>query len=131
MGWKDENETGAAAELAAVGRALREAHQSLVEQVRRDWERTHGRVAGPRALLELLLEEPFFAWLRPISRVMVEIDDLLEAEAPVDSIRIAGLRERLEALVTSPQYLDLLQRSPAAVMAHAGLRRALADLARR
>lgn len=130
MNRNDELENGAT-ELAALGRALRQAHQSLLEQVRRDWERTHGRVAGPAALLDLLLSEPYFAWLRPLSRIMAEIDDLLEARAAVDSIRIAGLRERLETVLTSEQYLDLLQRSPAVVMAHSGLRRALADLARR
>ncbi len=121
----------AAGQLAAVARALGAAHKILVDEVRRDYEREHGTVAGPGALLELLLTEPAFAWLRPISRIMAEVDALLDESEQIDSIRIAGLLERLEGVTASARYLDLLQRSPAAVMAHATLRRALIELARR
>lgn len=114
--------------LIEVNEALRGLHKLLIGSVRSEYEREHGPIAGSGALLRLLMEDPFFSWLRPMSKVMVEMDELLEEAMPLAPIRIAGLRERIEGMIASPRYLNLLQSSPEVVMGHTALRKALGEL---
>lgn len=114
--------------LIEVNDALRGLHKLLIGTVRSEYERAHGPIAGSGALLRLLMEDPFFSWLRPMSKAMVEMDELLEEALPLEPIRIAGLRERIEGMIASERYLNLLQSSPEVVMAHTALRKALGDL---
>jgi len=114
--------------LIEVNEALRGLHKLLIGTVRSEYERAHGPIAGSGALLRLLMEDPFFSWLRPMSKVMVEMDELLEETMPLEPIRIAGLRERIEGMIASERYLKLLQSSPDVVMGHTALRKALGEL---
>lgn len=114
--------------LIEVNEALRALHKLLIRTVRSEYERRHGPIGGSGALLRLLMEDPFFSWLRPMSKVMVEMDELLEEAMPLEPIRIAGLRERIEGMIATERYLSLLQSSPEIVMGHTALRKALGDL---
>lgn len=114
--------------LIEVNEAMRELHKLLIYTVRSEYEREHGPIAGSGALLRLLMEDPFFSWLRPMSKGMVEMDELLEEAMPLEPIRIAGLRERIEGMIASERYLKLLQSSPELVMSHTALRKALGEL---
>src|SRR5581483_2946287 len=114
--------------LDEVNLALRALHKLLIGTVRAEYERQHGPIPGPGALLRLLMEDPFFSWLRPMSQAMVEMDELAEKEAPPEPIRMAGLRERIEGMIATDRYLSLLQSSPEIVMAHTELRQALSAL---
>jgi hypothetical protein len=105
--------------------ALRALHKALIQVARSDYERTLGPIGGPGMLLRLLMEDPSFSWLRPMSRIMVEIDELLEEETPLQSIKMAGFRERIEGMISTEQYLATLQLSPDVVMLHTALRKAL------
>jgi hypothetical protein len=119
------------AALSEVAAALRPLHKALIDVTTVAWERTHGRVSGPGALFQLLVHEPFFAWLRPMSGLMADIDERLDEEGAVTT---DGIRPRVEALISegshpfAVRYLEILQEEPDVVMAHAALRRALANL---
>ncbi len=114
--------------LIEVNDALRGLHKVLIGTVRSEYEQEHGPIAGSGALLRLLMEDPFFSWLRPMSKVMVEMDELLDEAMPLEPIRIAGVRERIEGMIASERYLSLLQSSPEIVMGHTALRKALGEL---
>ncbi len=125
--------------LDQVAHALRPLHKALLEVVRLDWERTRGPIAGPVQLFQLLTHDPFFAWLRPLSGLMAEVDELYDQEEPIAPARVRALRELLEALVSDggntpaagsfvARYLAVLQAEPDVVLAHARLRRALDSL---
>lgn len=119
---------GARRRLNEVNLALRALHKLLIGTVRTEYERQHGPIGGPGALLHLLMEDPFFSWLRPMSQAMVEMDELDEEPSPPEPIRMAGLRERIEGMIASERYLSLLQSSPEIVIAHTALRQALGAL---
>jgi hypothetical protein len=57
-------------------------HKTLVNQVKSSYEAIHGPVAGPAALFRLLVDEPAFQWLRPLSETIVGIDEALEKSEP-------------------------------------------------
>jgi hypothetical protein len=122
--------------LDDVARALRPLHKALVDVVRADYERHHGRVAGPVRLFQLLTSDPYFAWLHPMSALMAEVDELYDRKEPIAPDEVAAVRATLESLVgnrgqePSPdsfvsRYLEILQNHPEVVMAHARLRGAL------
>ena len=122
------------APLSAVAQALLPLHKSLLDVTRADYEREHGRVPGPGMLFQLVVRDPFFAWLRPMSGLMALIDEILDDEEQFARAREADLRERVEVLIVegshpfAVKYLEILQVEPEVVLHHAALRKALSQL---
>ena len=56
---------------------LLEQHKLLLDRERASYEKIHGTIAGPGPFLSLVLGDPYFAWLRQISTLVVEIDEAL------------------------------------------------------
>jgi len=81
-------------------------------------------------MLRLLTEDPYFAWLHPMSELIVDLDSLLTQEL-LPPGTVAGVRQEINRLTQaggSPfwdNYAPLLQSAPDVVMAHGRLRRAL------
>ena len=65
--------------IDAIRDALREVHRALIDVVRAQYEKEHGPVGGPAELLRLLTEDPFFEWLRPLSRVRTQSQPLYQS----------------------------------------------------
>jgi hypothetical protein len=57
-------------------------HKALLDDARIRYEREQGRIEGSGALLRLVLNDPWFAWLHPLSGLVVQIDELLAADEP-------------------------------------------------
>jgi hypothetical protein len=115
--------------LADLRQALMKLHKVLLDWERRGYERIHGRQSS-HDMLQVLLSDSQFAWLRPISQLIVRIDELLSEPTPpmrndVDAI-VAAVRT-----LTSPnesgniyerRYDMALQQLPDAVVAHGDVR---------
>jgi len=67
-------------QLEEVRRGLLRVHKSLLEDARIRYEREQGRIEGSGALLRLVLNDPWFAWLHPLSGLVVQFDELLAAD---------------------------------------------------
>ena len=111
-------------QLQDLRRSLLHLHKMLLDMERADFERLFGRVTSGE-LLQLVINHAQFAWLRLISALVVQIDEMLSAEEPatVDDVRNVLTQARL--LFSSPadevfreKYQAALQREPAVVMAH-------------
>lgn len=119
----------ARAALREVSRALLPVHRRLIDLTKDDYVFAVGPVGAPSQLLELVQSDPFFAWLRPITGLIVEIDEMVRTDfEPADAARIAA---RVEELVAEEHYLALLQRDTDVAIGHAALRKALTALLRR
>jgi hypothetical protein len=116
--------------------ALAGLHRALIERTRHDYERDHGKVGGPAHFLRLLMEDPFFAWLRPLSELMANIDQIREFEPPARDEVSAAVRSTVEQLIAAPSgepaspeftrhYWPLMLEVPEVTMAHAGVKQAL------
>jgi hypothetical protein len=107
--------------------ALLSLHKALVDSERVSYEKTIGAIKSPNEFLNLLLKDPWFAWLQPLSRLIVAMDEALEAKEPVDDASaealISAARQMLVATEAGEDfprhYFDALQRDPDVVMAHA------------
>ena len=120
--------------LTDMSRALLRLHKALLDDERLAYERVHGRIVSNGAFLQLVLGDPWFAWLRPLSQLMVKLDELDESREPTAPDEIAALLASVRTLLTpseegegfSRQYYDALQRDPEVGLAHAEVRALLA-----
>jgi hypothetical protein len=69
-------------QLEDVRRAMLRVHKALLDDARIRYEREQGRIEGSGALLRLVLNDPWFDWLHPLSGLVVQIDELLAADEP-------------------------------------------------
>lgn len=125
------------AQLTALREGLLAVHKALLAIARAEYEGEHGPVAGPGALLQLLIHDEAFAWLHPVSELAARADELLEQDA-IPEAEVAAIARAAGELLTPDEagtgfanrYFDALQGSPEVVMAHAGARRAVDALRR-
>jgi len=125
------NDTSASTSQTTLLRELRltllHLHKSLLNMERQSFERTHGAV-NRGELLQLVVNHPQFAWLRMISALVVEIDEMLDAEEQPADVDVVKLVTGAHQLFTSSEndefrdkYQAALQREPEVVMAHSAL----------
>ena len=119
------------ARLHDVRVRLLHLHQTLLDMVRKSFERTHGRVNSGE-LLQLVLNHAQFAWLRIISALVVQIDEMLDADEPASSADMINLISAARQLLTESEdrefqqkYQAALQQEPEVVMAHSALMKLL------
>jgi len=115
--------------LAQLREALFQLHKALVDSERVSYEQNIGTIPSANHFLQLLTNDPWFAWLHPLSQLIVTLDEALDARAktPLTTEAAAALvKQTREMLVASEasegfarHYFDALQRDPDVVMAHA------------
>jgi hypothetical protein len=123
----------AAARLRAVRLALMALHKDIIDAERLRYERAFGRSHTAQQTLQLLLENPWFAWFRPLATLIVEIDERLDAEEPLDPATVETFIQEVRALLTGArtgdqfrrEYHRLLQEAPEVVVSHGRLAKLL------
>lgn len=115
-----------------------ELHRALIEATRYEFESAHGRVENPYELLELVESDPVFAWLRPLTALLLRVDELSEQEA-ISVAEAATVRAEAERLVQPPagassafhdRLRTLRQSAPSLVVLHTHVRQAVGALPR-
>ena len=98
---------------------------------RQSFERTHGRVNSGE-LLQLVINHEHFAWLRIISALVVQIDEMLDADEPASAADMINLIAAARQLFAESEdqkfqrkYQAALQQEPEVVMAHSALMKVL------
>jgi hypothetical protein len=111
--------------LNDLRQGLLRLHKTLLDWERAGYERIHGRQSS-NDLLNALLNDPQFSWLRPISQLIVRIDEVLSDKTPPMRNDVDAVVAQVKAL-TSPnaegniyerRYDTVLQEHPDAVFAH-------------
>jgi len=105
---------------------LLELHKTLVDRERDDYERTRGRLSDGE-FLKALIDDPAFAWLGPLTALIVRLDELEDDALPAAyGAQIRRLLKPDEAgSGFQRRYHDMLQKSPEALVAHGAVVRAL------
>jgi hypothetical protein len=112
---------------------LLQLHKVLLDDARAAYEMDRGRVPSNATLLQLVIGDPWFAWLHSLSELIVRIDETVEPDSPSNDADADTLIDQVERLLTASEtgdgfprrYFDALQRQPAVVLAHADVRRAI------
>jgi hypothetical protein len=111
--------------LREIREALVRLHRTLLDWERRAHERVHGRLSATE-LLQVLLHDAEFAWLRPLSESVVRIDAMLADQNTVDEeailVQVRALASPdVEGTPYAQRYLQAIQQSPDAILAHKDL----------
>jgi hypothetical protein len=113
--------------LGELRRLLLQLHKTLIDWQRAEYEGTHGRLQTTQ-LMNVIFNDPAFAWLRSMSGLIVRIDETLEAKDPDSASEsgplVAQARELVAPEAGSPyalRYHAALQERPEAVLAHRDL----------
>jgi len=117
--------------LADLRLRLLTLHKALLAMERINFEKVSGRVTIGE-LLQLVINHPQFAWLRIISALVVQIDEMLDADEPASATQMTSLVASARQLLTASEnkeftakYQAALQQEPEVVMAHAALLKVL------
>ena len=106
-------------------------HKALLDSERAAYERAHGQVNAGK-LLQLAISHEQFAWLRPVSELIVRIDEMLDAEDATEEDAGALVSQARALLKPSEaggeferRYYAAIQREPEVVLAHRDVMRTL------
>jgi len=122
---------GARERLAALREALLHLHKALLESERISYEASLGQITSPYQFLHLVTNDPWFAWLTPMTRLITAMDEMLDSKEPLTAAGVeAVMRETAALLVATAEgegfsrhYDEALQRSPDVILAHAAAAR--------
>ncbi len=122
--------------LTELRHVLLAHHKTLLDSERARYDHDVERIKSTGQLLNLVLHDPFFAWLHELSELIVLIDETLDAEEPATAADAARLLAQARALLTPAesgngfrgQYFDALQRDPDVVIAHGAAVKLIAGL---
>ena len=114
--------------------ALLQLHKALLDAQRIRYERENGRIESRGELLDLVLQDASFEWLRVLSALIARLDELAEADDKDAPAEMRGVIDKLRRLVrfegnegfTGP-YREIVEAVPDALVAHVQLSRLLAD----
>jgi hypothetical protein len=111
-------------------------HKALLDSERTSYEINHGSLGGPSAFLQLLINDPSFQWLRPITTLIVQIDETLAAKRPpatehdfqqlISDMRALLSPSREEADFWK-RYFAVVQRDPGVAVLHEKMEAAFAS----
>jgi hypothetical protein len=122
--------------LQKLRNGLLHLHKSLLDSERAAYERDIQRIGSPGEFLNLLLNDPWFNWLRELSQFIVLVDETLDLDdSPTEAEAarlIAQARELVspaeEGNVFARRYWEAMQRDPSAVLAHRDMIKVFGEL---
>jgi hypothetical protein len=114
--------------LDAVRGDLLSLHRVLLHAERVRYEKLFGRINGNGAFLQLALHDPWFTWLRPMMKLVSEIDSRLldRGQEPITAPEAAALLAEARRLLRpdaegsgfQQEFQQLLQDSPEVAVMH-------------
>jgi hypothetical protein len=120
------------AALRDVSKVLLPLHRALIDAAKDDYAFGIAPVK-PSQLLQLLNDDSFFAWLKPLTSLIVDIDEM--ARIDFEAADVTAIADRVDRLfgakaeaAFAAQYIPMLQRSVDIAVGHAALRKAAARL---
>ncbi|MDF0643305.1 MAG: hypothetical protein P0111_04700 [Nitrospira sp.] len=123
--------------LLDVRRGLLGLHKALIIAEQLTYERINGRVASTGQLLQLVLNDPWFTWLHPLSQLVIRVDELLDGENELTAVEVEELLSEVRRLTRPSEegdgfersYYEALQRAPDVIFAHVEVKKLLTKAA--
>lgn len=86
--------------LKGLSKSFLRLHKTLLEDVKAEYETKNGKIANTNIYLQLVIDDPYFAWLRKISSLIALIDEATSLRRP------ATETEAQELLAETKQLLE-------------------------
>jgi hypothetical protein len=119
--------------LTDVRHGLLGLHKALIVAEQLTFERIYGRVDSTGQLLQLVMNDPWFTWLHPLSNVVVRIDEMMDEDCNLSTEDVAQILTEVRGMIRPSElgdgfersYYEALQRAPDVVMAHSEMKKLL------
>jgi hypothetical protein len=119
--------------LMDLRRGLLGLHKALIVAEQLTYERINGRVSSTGQLLQLVLNDPWFTWLHPLSQLVIRIDELLDEEMEPTAVEVEHFVAEVRTLIRPSEegdgfersYYEALQRAPDVIFAHVEVKKLL------
>lgn len=120
--------------LREVRLALLRLHKALLDSERAAYEQSHSQIKSNTEFFQLVIEHEWFSWLRPISQLIVQIDEAFDAKEPMTLSQakelLVQVRELLrpseQGTAAQQRYYDAIQRDANIAFMHAEMSKLLA-----
>ena len=122
--------------LTNLRNGLLKLHKTLLDSERAIYERDVARITTTGQYLQLVLNDPWFAWLHELSQFIVLVDETLDFDDPPTAADADRLIAQARDLVTPSEngasfkrrYFEAMQRDPGVVLAHRDMMRVFGSL---
>jgi len=123
--------------LLDIRRGLLGLHKALIIAEQLTYERINGRVGSTGQLLQLVLNDPWFTWLHPLSQLVIRVDELLDGDTEPTAVEVEYLLSEVRTLIRPSEegdgfersYYEALQRAPDVIFAHVEVKKLLTKAA--
>lgn len=123
--------------LTDLRNGLLRLHKTLLDSERQAYEHDVAPVTSPGHLFGLVMNDPWFAWLRELSQLVAAIDETVDSKkqppTPDDALRY--IRQTRALLIPAEEgqgferrYYEAMQRDPDVILAHGAMMRVLSTL---
>lgn len=123
--------------LFKVREALLNLHKELLHVERKRYEQNVGPVTNEFEFFRLVTSDPSFAWIGPMTTLIVQIDEKVASKEPITAGEVERLYAETRAVLASPdetpfktEYTQLLQENPGLVIKHSAVMQALPPVER-
>ncbi|HLL91213.1 MAG TPA: hypothetical protein VK324_18085 [Tepidisphaeraceae bacterium] len=96
--------------LDAARLGLLTVHKALLDYERSSFESLNGPVASSGQFLQIVINDPFFAWLHPLSQMIVQIDEVEVSREPTALADATALLARAKDMIQPNESGDEFQR---------------------
>lgn len=115
--------------LREVRLTLLRMHKALLDSERSVYEQLYGPIQTRGEFFQLVIGHEWFNWLRPISQLIVQIDEALAAKEPITLSQAQELLTHTGTLLQpskqgttlGQRYYHTIQRDPNIALMHAAL----------
>ena len=123
--------------LKAIRLKLLGLHKLLLDRERAIYEKEHGAVQSPGQFLQIVIENEQFEWLRRLSGLIVQMDEMLGRRSKATDEDVDAVQNEVgELLIVTEEgndfqrrYYGAIQDSPDVVIAHCRIERLLQGVA--
>ena len=113
-------------------------HTVLLASQREAYELDVARITGPGQYLSLVMNDPWFVWLRELSQFIVIVDELLDQKEPEAEPDAEQFIKQARALISPSEeggpyarrYFEAMQRDPGVILAHRDMMKVFAEVER-
>jgi hypothetical protein len=123
----------ARARLTEIRETLLALHKAVLDSERTAYEMVHGPINSSSTFLQLLINDNRFAWLRPITTLLVQIDETLVPKKAATTRELEQLIADTRALLAPStesdsfwkHYSGAVERDPGVAVLHHTLEKQL------
>lgn len=82
-----------------VSKSFLRLHKTLLEEAKADYEAKNGAIASPNQYLQLVIDDPHFAWLRKLSSLIALLDEAVSLRRPANETEAQSLLSEAKILL--------------------------------